>query len=92
MSDHDPPESSSRPGGVSGNLHHAMSDDSEAADKSRGSDLPVNLLKEREAFVRSFLRKGVEYTELLLRENQDIRRELSGPSRGERAAARPGGE
>ncbi len=78
MSDHDPPESSSRPGGVSGNLHHAMSDDSEAADKSRGSDLPVNLLKEREAFVRSFLRKGVEYTELLLRENQDIRRELSG--------------
>ena len=55
-----------------------MSDDSEAADKSRGSDLPVNLLKEREAFVRSFLRKGVEYTELLLRENQDIRRELSG--------------
>jgi multidrug efflux pump subunit AcrA (membrane-fusion protein) len=77
MSNRDAPESSSRAPRVSGNLQHSMSDEGEAADKSRGSDLPVNLLKEREAFVRSFLRKGVEYTELLLRENQDIRRELS---------------
>lgn len=78
-------QTTSRGAFESDNLLLAMSDEGEAADKGRSealtdksrSDLPVDLLKEREAFVRSFLRKGVEYTELLLRENQDIRRELS---------------
>ena len=40
------------------------------------SDKPLDLIKERDAFVRSFLKKGVEYTEQLLRENHQLRREL----------------
>lgn len=40
------------------------------------SDVPLDLAKEREAFVRTFLKKGVEYTELLLTENTDLREEL----------------
>jgi hypothetical protein len=48
----------------------------EPADKTR-SDVPLDLAKERESFVRSFLRKGVEYTELLLRENEEQRREMA---------------
>lgn len=48
----------------------------EAKSGARSSDTPMDLLKERETFVRSFLRKGVEYTELLLRENQDLRYEM----------------
>lgn len=36
----------------------------------------MDLVKERDAFVRSFLKKGVEYTELLLRENRELREEL----------------
>jgi GAF domain len=47
-----------------------------AKDK-RTSDAPVDLTKEREAFVRTFLRKGVELTEDLLRENQVLQSELS---------------
>ena len=39
-----------------------------------GSDRP-DLRAEREAFVRSFLRKGVELTEELLKENQELQRE-----------------
>ncbi|MEM6960382.1 MAG: GAF domain-containing protein [Myxococcota bacterium] len=42
----------------------------------RASDAPVDLLAEREQFVRTFLRKGVELTEELLRENQELRDEL----------------
>lgn len=45
-------------------------------DERRGSDLPLDLAKERESFVRSFLKKGVEYTELLLHENGQLRDEL----------------
>ena len=45
-------------------------------DERPASDLPQDLIKEREAFVRSFLKKGVEYTELLIDENQELRREL----------------
>ena len=33
---------------------------------------PADLTREREAFVRTFLRKGVEFTEELLRENDDL--------------------
>ena len=43
----------------------------------RTSDAPVDLTKEREAFVRTFLRKGVELTEDLLRENQELQSEMS---------------
>lgn len=42
----------------------------------RASDVPLDLIKERDAFVRSFLKKGVEYTEQLLRENGELREEL----------------
>lgn len=45
-------------------------------DERPASDLPQDLIKERETFVRSFLKKGVEYTELLMDENQELRREL----------------
>lgn len=44
---------------------------------ARASDVPQDLVEEREVFVRSFLKKGVEYTELLLHENQDLREELT---------------
>jgi hypothetical protein len=56
-----------------------MQDDSqEPGDRdARASDVPLDLVKEREAFVRTFLKKGVEYTESLLRENEEQRRELS---------------
>ncbi|MDQ3034986.1 MAG: GAF domain-containing protein [Myxococcota bacterium] len=42
----------------------------------RSSDLPADLTRDREAFVRQFLRKGVEVTESLLEENRDIREQL----------------
>ncbi len=44
--------------------------------EKRASDVPLDLIKERDAFVRSFLKKGVEYTEQLLRENGELREEL----------------
>ncbi|MEM6958112.1 MAG: GAF domain-containing protein [Myxococcota bacterium] len=47
----------------------------------RASDVPLDLAKEREAFVRSFLKKGVEYTELLLKENTELREELESAMR-----------
>jgi hypothetical protein len=43
----------------------------------RSSDAPADLLQEREAFVRSFLRRGVELTEELLRENTELRDQLA---------------
>jgi hypothetical protein len=45
--------------------------------EGRASDVPTDLVKEREAFVRSFLKKGVEYTEQLLHENEELRHEVS---------------
>ncbi|MEM9068135.1 MAG: GAF domain-containing protein [Myxococcota bacterium] len=48
-----------------------------AEDKQKpASDLPQDLIKEREQFVRSFLKKGVEYTESLLEENTELRGEI----------------
>lgn len=50
------------------------------ADEERrktASDLPLDLIKEREQFVRSFLKKGVEYTELLLEENRELHDEVA---------------
>lgn len=55
-----------------------MTDETEEQPSSskRASDLPAALLREREQFVRTFLRKGVEYTEELLHENQELRLEI----------------
>jgi len=46
-------------------------------EEARGSDVPLDLIKERESFVRTFLKKGVEYTEILLQENRELREELT---------------
>ncbi len=43
----------------------------------RSSERPVDLSRERESFVRTFLKKGVELTESLLEENKSIRAELA---------------
>jgi hypothetical protein len=51
-------------------------DREERAGPTRASDQPGDLLKEREAFVRGFLRRGVELTEELLRENEELRGEI----------------
>ncbi len=50
--------------------------DEQEPEGTRASDVPLDLAKEREAFVRSFLKKGVEYTETLLKENMELRQEL----------------
>lgn len=42
----------------------------------RTSEHPADLTREREQFVRQFLRKGVEVTELLLEENREVREQL----------------
>jgi GAF domain-containing protein len=42
----------------------------------RASDVPPDLQKERETFVRTFLKRGVEITEELIRENQELRGDL----------------
>lgn len=54
-----------------------MTEERDSGRDERASDVPVDLTKEREAFVRSFLRKGVELTEELLAENVELRRRLS---------------
>lgn len=51
-----------------------MSDERDTT--TRGSDVPGDLIKERENFVRSFLRKGVEYTEAFLDQNRELRERL----------------
>lgn len=55
-----------------------MNDDSQddSPREERTSDVPLDLAKEREVFVRTFLKKGVEYTEHLLNENERLRDEL----------------
>ncbi|HEY8430450.1 MAG TPA: GAF domain-containing protein [Sandaracinaceae bacterium] len=50
--------------------------DSDERDE-RTSDRPVDLTRERESFVRTFLKKGVELTEGLLEENKSMRAELA---------------
>jgi hypothetical protein len=44
--------------------------------KRRSSEHPADLTREREAFVRQFLRKGVEVTESLLEENRELHEQL----------------
>ncbi|MBZ0118819.1 MAG: GAF domain-containing protein [Sandaracinaceae bacterium] len=52
-----------------------MADDDERP--ARTSDVPVDLGRERESFVRTFLRKGVELTEGLLEENKSLQAQLA---------------
>ncbi|MGE0784497.1 MAG: GAF domain-containing protein [Sandaracinaceae bacterium] len=54
-----------------------MSDDDAEARTRRASDAPVDLTRERESFVRQFLKKGVELTENLLEENKDLHTKLA---------------
>lgn len=56
-----------------------MSDGSKQNEErvARTSDLPVDLAKEREAFVRSFFKRGVELTESLIDENHELRERLA---------------
>ncbi|AKF08563.1 GAF domain-containing protein [Sandaracinus amylolyticus] len=49
---------------------------SEDERERRTSEHPADLTREREAFVRQFLRKGVEVTESLLEENREVREQL----------------
>jgi hypothetical protein len=51
-----------------------MSDDDR---DRRSSDTPADLARERDQFVRQFLKKGVEVTESLLEENREIRDQLN---------------
>ncbi len=53
-----------------------MSDEAQSGGGQRASDVPMDLVKERETFVRSFLKRGVELTEELLGENEELRAEL----------------
>jgi len=50
-----------------------MTEERDSGREERASDVPVDLAKEREAFVRSFLRKSDEHTEELLAENVELR-------------------
>ena len=49
---------------------------SEDERERRTSEHPADLTREREVFVRQFLRKGVEVTESLLEENREVREQL----------------
>lgn len=57
-----------------------MADDEDQRDE-RTSDMPVDLSRERENFVRHFLRKGVELTETLLEENKQQAAQLAAAQR-----------
>lgn len=54
-----------------------MNEERDSGRGKRASDAPVDLTKERETFVRTFLRKGVELTEELLAENAELRKQVS---------------
>jgi hypothetical protein len=55
-----------------------MSDDTRNREEraARTSDVPLDLAKERETFVRSFFKRGVELTESLMHENEELRERL----------------
>ena len=54
-----------------------MADDPSDEREKRTSDAPVDLTRERETFVRHFLKKGVELTESLLEENKRLKAQLA---------------
>jgi hypothetical protein len=51
--------------------------DDESTTTARPNPPPVDLTRERELFVKNFLRKGVEFTEELLKENDGLRRQVA---------------
>jgi len=55
---------------------HQSTDDATSKRERRASDLPPDTIRERENFVRTFVRKGMEYTEELLHENDELREEI----------------
>jgi len=58
-----------------------MSDEESEQRGQRTSDVPVDLTRERETFVRQFLRKGVELTETVLEENKTLHDKLNAAQR-----------
>ena len=54
-----------------------MTEERDSGRKRRASDVPVDLAKEREAFVRQFIRRGVELTEELIAENEALRERIA---------------
>lgn len=54
-----------------------MADGESDEREKRSSEIPADLGRERESFVRQFLRKGVELTENLLEENKELHRKLA---------------
>jgi hypothetical protein len=54
---------------------YAMDDDTTTT--GRPVPMQADITREREMFVKNFLRKGVEFTEELLHENEDLRRRLA---------------
>jgi hypothetical protein len=55
-----------------------MSDDRNREERrARTSDIPLDLAKERETFVRSFFKRGVELTESLMHENEELRSRIA---------------
>lgn len=55
----------------------AMSDGDSDERDDRSSERPADLSRERESFVRQFLRKGVELTESLIEDNKALRSDLA---------------
>ncbi|MFW5920564.1 MAG: GAF domain-containing protein [Polyangiales bacterium] len=53
-----------------------MAEDKDSASAKRLDEEPSDLVKEREQFVRTFLKKGVEFTEELVHENYELRSEI----------------
>jgi len=61
---------------------HEHTDDDDRPNSSEGrerraSDVPPDTLRERQSFVRTFVRKGMQYTDELLQENDDLRAEIA---------------
>ena len=54
-----------------------MAEGEDKGPRNRASDMPMDLRKERESFVRTYLKRGVELTEELLGENEELRGEIA---------------
>ena len=54
-----------------------MADGDSDEREKRSSEIPADLGRERDSFVRQFLRKGVELTENLLEENKELHKKLA---------------
>lgn len=53
-----------------------MAEDKDRSAAARVEEEPSDLVKEREQFVRTFLKKGVEFTEELVHENYELRNDI----------------